>query len=292
MLGLSPENSLKPACVMNLSLADADLFFELVWSLQHYINQQRQIVPDVKTVEDYKELPLEDKMKVRQVLYDNPSLIDDFVAENPAGFSKDQLALVKAWKSFVRGDFYIERTLKKHAILIGSNDVVYGVLGLYEGLNEMIPKSRLPLLVRTVLLPFKGKIVYDGLFESRNIIFGGGIKGELKQIYLIAKEAGQIIENLDEAPRTPAEAAAAKTSISKDASKELSPLLNDLAAQAKSLRGGKGQPAFNGPIFSLIKASLELGQLAVDNPDDAQQMMKALGKTDRKSTRLNSSHYS
>ena len=80
--------------------------------------------------------------------------------------------------------------------------------------------------------------------ESRNIIFGGGIKGELKQVYLIAKESGQIIENLDEAPRSPAAAAAAKTSISKKASQELSPLLNDLVEQAKSLRGGKGTTGF------------------------------------------------
>ena len=57
--------------------------------------------------------------------------------------------------------------------------------------------------------------------------------------------------------------------------------MNDLVEQAKSLRGGKGQPAFNGPIFSLIKASLELGQLAVDEPENAEQLMKALSKTER-----------
>ena len=266
---------------MKLSLADADLFFELMWSLQHYVNQQRKIIPSVATVEAYKDLPLEEKMKVRQALYSHPELIDSFVTENPSGFSNPDLALVSAWKGFLQGDFYIERTLKKYAIFIDSNDVVYGVLGLYEGLDEIIPKSRLPLFVRTVLLPFKGKIVYDGLFESRNIIFGGGIKSELKQVYLIAKESGHIVENLDEAPRTAATAAAAKTSISKKASQDLSPLLEELSTKAKSLRGGKGQPAFNGPIFSLIKASLELGQLAVDNPEDAQQLMKVLSKTER-----------
>ena len=181
-----------------------------MWSLQYYINQQRKIIPAVKSIEAYKKLPLEDKMKVRQTFYRDPTLIDSFVADNPSNFSQEKLALVEAWKGFVEGDFYIERILKKYAIFIGPHDVVYGVLGLYQGLDKMVHKSRLPILIRTVLLSFKGKIIYDGLFESRNIIFGGGIKGELKQVYLIAKESGQIIENLDEAPRSPAAAAAAK----------------------------------------------------------------------------------
>jgi hypothetical protein len=37
-------------------------------------------------------------------------------------------------------------------------------------------------MVKAVLLPFNGQIVYDGLFQSRNIIFGGGIKSDLKQL--------------------------------------------------------------------------------------------------------------
>lgn len=48
--------------------------------------------------------------------------------------------------------------------------------------------------------------------------------------------------------------------------------------KAKSLRGGKGQSAFNGPIFSLIKASLELGLVAVEQPENQQQLMKSLSK--------------
>lgn len=265
---------------MKLSLTDADLFFELMWGLQHYVNQQLNLVPSVESVEAYKLLPLEEKIKVRQALYQTPAMIDSFIADNPLGLSQEKLSLVSAWKRFIEGDFYIERTLKRYAVFIDAEkDIVYGVLGLYEGLDEMIHKSRLPCLVKTVLLPFKGHIVYDGLLQGSNILFGSGIKGDLKQVYLIAKEAGHIIENLDEKPLAPATAAKAK--IAKETSEEFGALLNDLASQAKSLRGGKGQPIFNGPIFSLIKASLELGQAAVETPEDKQQLMKALSKTER-----------
>jgi hypothetical protein len=180
----------------------------------------------------------------------------------------------------VEGEFYIERTLKKYAVFIGPDDVVYGVLGLYEGLNEIFPKNRLPLLVRAVLLPFQGKIVYDGLFHGANIFFGGGIKEELKQVYLLAKESGLMVEDLlAEKPASSAisseEKAAFKTN------QEFSALLQEMARQAKSLRGGKGQPAFNGPIFSLIKASLELGLIAVEQPENHAQLMKSLDKVER-----------
>jgi hypothetical protein len=264
---------------MKLSPADADHFFKLMWGLQNYVNQQLQLIPSVGSVDDYAALPVDEKMPVRQALYRNPKLIDQFVTDNPLGLSNEELALVAAWSRFVEGEFYIERNLKKYTIFIDSNDVVYGVLGLHDDLNEMIHKSRLPYLVRAVLLPFKGKIVYDGLLQGSNIIFGGGIKDELKQIYLLAKEAGLVIENLDHAPTVPA--TAAKAQVAANTSQAFSEILRDMAAQAKSLRGGKGQPAFNSPIFSLLKACVELGQTAVDKPENAQQLLKALSKTER-----------
>ncbi len=265
---------------MKLSPAEADRFFKLTWGLHHYVNQQRQLIPSVNSVEDYANLPLEEKLPVREALYANPELFDSFVTDNPLGFSDEELAIVSTWKHFVEGEFYIERTLKKYAIFIGPNDVVYGVLGLYEGLNEMFPKNRLPLLVRAVLLPFQGKIVYDGLFQGANIFFGGGIKEELKEVYLLAKESGLIVEDLLAEKPTKSAIAAKKKAAAKTNS-EFTELLQAMTEQAKALRGGKGQPAFNGPIFSLIKASLELGLTAVEQPENQQQLMKSLDKIER-----------
>lgn len=37
---------------MNLSQEDADLFFKLMWDLQFYVNQQRQILTNVKSIEE------------------------------------------------------------------------------------------------------------------------------------------------------------------------------------------------------------------------------------------------
>jgi hypothetical protein len=37
---------------MKLSTEDADLFYKLMWRLQFYVNRQRQILPNVASLED------------------------------------------------------------------------------------------------------------------------------------------------------------------------------------------------------------------------------------------------
>lgn len=48
----------------------------------------------------------------------------------------------------------------------------------------------------TVLLPFKDRIVYDGLLSGYNISFGGGIKRMLNDSYRRAKERQGIVTSL------------------------------------------------------------------------------------------------
>jgi hypothetical protein len=57
---------------MKLSMQEADLFFELMWALQFFVNQRLNILSSVETVTAYKELPTEEKLKVRDALYKNP----------------------------------------------------------------------------------------------------------------------------------------------------------------------------------------------------------------------------
>lgn len=182
---------------MKLSVADADLFFKLMWSLQHYVNDQRHIFANVGSVEEYLRLPQSDKIQVRDALWEHPELIDAYVDENPDGFSENQRDMVRKWKRFVAGTFQIVRLLKKHAIFIGKDSKVYGVLALDDRLDAMLLGRPLPIMVHAVLLPFKGKIVYDGLLRCYNVHFGGGVRAALKEEYLAAKKQGRIITTLE-----------------------------------------------------------------------------------------------
>jgi hypothetical protein len=55
---------------------------------------------------------------------------------------------------------------------------------------------QLPFLCKTILLPFKGQIIYDGLLSGYNITFGSGIRRRLKDSYNDAKKRQGIITSL------------------------------------------------------------------------------------------------
>ena len=94
---------------MKLTTQDADLFFKLMWSLQSYVNLKLIIHPKIIMVEEYQKLPSSEKLSVRNALYDNIELIDEYLKDNPQNFSEEELEIVKSWKKFQRGDFFIER---------------------------------------------------------------------------------------------------------------------------------------------------------------------------------------
>lgn len=255
---------------MNLSQADADLFYDLMSQLHCYVNQQAKLLPKIKNFKAYYEnSSTEDKLKVRDYLFSHSDFIEKFVQENPNKLDPEYLAIVAGWRNFIQGDFFVERLLKRYSIFIDSEENVYGVLGLLEGLYETIDKRRLPLRVQAILLPFKGKIIYDGFFRWYNIYFGSGIKSSLKQTYLIAKDNNAIIETLE-----PQNKAAKSSAKQPKHDQDWSPLLNELTNKAKKLRGGSGQPAAYSPIFSLVRASLELAQLVTIDQPDIDQLLK------------------
>lgn len=260
---------------MKLSSQDAELFFKLMWPLQVFVNRKRHLISDVKTVDDYQNRSMKDKLLVRDALYDHPELIEAFIRENPDHLSGDELNIIAQWRHFIRGDFYIERFLKKYAVFIMSNDRVYGVLGLHESLQEIIPPAALPTPVKAVLLPFKDVIVYDGLLQGYNVIIGSGIAGELKESYMAAKQADRIITSL--ATENGSTSKKKTTRSNRNLEKELSKLL----ASADRLRGGGGQPAIYSPVFGLVRASLALAQEAVQDPENVDALWQSFEKAHR-----------
>lgn len=233
---------------MKLSKQEAELYYELMWALQYFVNQKLNLLPSIDTLEDYVIYPTEEKFKVREALFKDKKWFDLFVQENPQQFSEDNLSVIKKWQNFIKGEFYIERFLKKQAIFIAQDNRVFGVCGINDGFDEMIHPSNLPLLVRTVLLPFEGRIIYDGLFESYSVMFGSGIRGDLKETYLSAKQKNRIIESFDEPTKT--------RPVKAQLLKNWEPDIAGLLEKTRQLKAGSDYPATYGSSFSLVKASL------------------------------------
>ena len=256
---------------MKLSPADVTLFYKLMWPLQFYVNQKLNILPNIDSVEAYaKDYDSEARLPVRNALYEKAELIDAFVGENPADLTGDELAIVWRWKSFVAGDFYIERFLKQGAIVINTGEParVYLVLGLRDSLEDMFEYyQQPPILVKTVLLPFKGQIIYDGLFQPYSIFFGGGIKGNLKEIYMAAKQNQRIIATLE-----PDRQAKEHEKARRKPSADWRPEVDELVKAANKLKGD--QLPIQSEAFSLLKASALLAQAVTHNPDDLTTLWK------------------
>lgn len=245
-----------------------------MWPLQHYVCGKSGVVPDVDSLEDFKALGSDKKFLVRESLFDNPHLIDEFVAENPAGLGEEQLSVARGWKHFVKGDFYMERFLKNYAIFIQSKRV-YAVFGIHNSFDEIFPKSYLPMLVKATLLPIRDKIIYDGFLNPYNLSFGNEAKSQLQEIYRTAKQNRKIIFSL---PGTGQVSPAGPEPVQPvDWSREL----QQLTAISRTLKGGAGQPAINAVVFGLVKSSIAFTKKALSSPSDIDGLFTDLDKVEK-----------
>jgi len=248
-----------------LSPADAGLFFRLLWALQSYANRRLGLLPGITSPEQYARVPSEEKLAVRQALWDQPDLLEAFVAGNPARLSPEDLQITQSWQRRVSGNFYILRFLKRQAIFLsaGQDARLYGVLGLYDDLAAVMLGQPLPIMVKAVLLPFKGRIIYDGLLQPYPVTFGSGIRGELNEVYQRAKQQDAIVEALE--PEAPARPPAKRPK-----RRDWRPLLDSVVATTEQLR--QADTAVQTRAFGVLKASARLAQAAARDPDDLDEL--------------------
>lgn len=181
---------------MRLSAENVDLYYKLMNALLYFTNIKLSILENLQTPEDIRRIPLDEKVRLREALWKNADLIDAFTAENPFHFSDEEIEIVRGWKHFVQGRFVLLSHQKKYTVFFDEkNQLGFGVLALTDDFQEMLG-PRLPILVDTVLLPFKGEIIYDGLLSSYNLFFGRGIRERLKAAYQEAKAKHGIVTSL------------------------------------------------------------------------------------------------
>ena len=183
---------------MLLETQDVELFFRLHRTLMYFVNQRLHVIPvTITTPEEFASLSPELRVKVRDALNANLDLIESFVDENPAHLSGDELDIIRSWRHLVTGRFYVFRELKKYTVFLSATNpaIAYGVLALSQPFEDFFG-PHLPVMTQTVLLPFKGVIVYDGLMSRYNISFGPGIRRNLNEDYKETKARLGIVTSL------------------------------------------------------------------------------------------------
>lgn len=199
---------------MLLEPHNLELFFRLHKVLMFFVNERLGVLPEKPaTPEDFAAISPQLQIKVRDAWLADRELLDQFVAENPARLPDDELDIVRSWRHCVKGTFYIFRELTNYTVFLASNEqsVAYGVLALATPFEDLIG-PRLPVMVQAVLLPFQGKIVYDGLMTSYRITFGAGIRRSLNESFKEAKLRYGIVTSLpiSDTPKPPPKAPKAK----------------------------------------------------------------------------------
>src|SRR5438128_5154820 len=182
---------------MRLPPEETERFYRIWFALLHYINTQLQLVPAFPATPGVEEVSTEVTMQLRDALWANDALREQFITDNPAQLSAEDLALVASWQYRVAGAFFIYRSLQKYTIFLSSTTPAhaYGVLGLVSTIEETVPLP-LPVYTQAVLLPFEHSIIYDSLLTSYNVMFGPGIRQDLQEMYRNIQEREGIITSL------------------------------------------------------------------------------------------------
>jgi hypothetical protein len=187
----------------HIPFEEGKLFYKLYAALCSYANGKLKLVPgDFSEPDQFTSLPPETRVTVRDAVFAQPELIDQFVQENPSQLTAAELTIVAGWKHAVIGTFCVFRYLQPHAVFLKTEAPVkaYGVLALANSFEEVVGPY-LPVMVKCVLLPINGRIIYDGLMARYNVSFGAGIRRSMNEDYKQAKETYGIITSLPESSR-------------------------------------------------------------------------------------------
>ena len=175
---------------MILAEQDAALFYRAWDALLVWVNERRKVVPPFPLPTPGHPIAPELVAKIRDVLWADDGLREQFLAEGAAGLGAAERALIDSWKHRASAKFVIYSHMKKHSIFM--SDAVYGVRGIFTPLEVMFPF--LPIFAEAVLLPFQDVIITDGLLTTppMQMTFGGGIRRMFKNQYSTARDAGQV----------------------------------------------------------------------------------------------------
>jgi hypothetical protein len=173
-------------------------FYETWFGLIAFVNERERVV-NIEIKPEYPNAVSEIVVhKVREVLWEKPEIIDEYISE--IQLPQETIEILNLWgKNHKKGMFIILEYQADYAVVIASNeqgeDRLYGIKGISNSIANTL-RRELPALFETVLLPFKGKIIYDSFFYPMEIGFADGAKAAFQEMYDKAKKHG-IITSLE-----------------------------------------------------------------------------------------------
>lgn len=183
---------------MKLSKEDGQLFYKLWLPLLDYVNRKYRINRGMKKMGGEKKLDSAAAKQIADRLWDDVSVIDEYLAEYADDMPEDHKNIIHSWKCRVKGTFILERHLKSGSIFISMEDErVYKVCGIVSSWEEMFPCIPVPIVLEAVFIPYRDVLISDGLVIPYNVAIGPSMAKQLKALYMTAKKNGTLITHLD-----------------------------------------------------------------------------------------------
>jgi len=167
------------------------LFYETFYKLLDFVNQKYKIFnmrikPIYPAYHDETQLH-----KIREKLWENPKVIGEFM-NSTGSLSPEETFLLQSWeKNHVKGRFFLMKYEPEYAVFMrmeeGFPQTLYAVKGMTTSIAEVMQR-RLPVMLETVLLPFKDKIIYDSYMGSHPVGFGEGLRKALEDDFNAAEK--------------------------------------------------------------------------------------------------------
>lgn len=181
---------------MTLSDKDAKLFYKLWLPLLDYVNETCKVNRNIKDMAKGENLNPQEVKEIANVLWDDVSLIDQYLIGVGKGISDENKEIICSWKRRIQGRFVMERHLKKGTIFVAEDSKVYQVQGIVSSWEEMFWGAPMPLLIEATFMPFRDVIISDGLVIPYNVVIGKNMVLQFKDIYMDAKKRGALIKKL------------------------------------------------------------------------------------------------
>ena len=183
-----------------LSDVEIELFYRLYFGMPTFANRKHGAAPSIDILNSPNGVNPADVQKIRDALWADPVTVDEYLAQKDLVMPTNERVIIEGWrKGFMHDKFMVIKQLANYAVFMYSNGKkkgLYGVTGLTTPIDEIFPKQVLPIMTKTTLLPFLGRIISDGVYISYNVTFGPGIRGNFLDEYREIKERYGITTSL------------------------------------------------------------------------------------------------
>jgi len=181
---------------MVLRPEDTKLFFDNWLGLLSYVNNKHKIVENFGQPKKPIETKPETVLKIKEKLWQDVSIIDEYI-DSVWDLPKENIQILKGWKKGMPGKYLIIKHLQKHSVFLQeTKGILYGVYGITDPIAKMIHSSHLPIMVETVLMPFKEVIIYDSIFRTYNVSLGSNFRKHFNSMYAEIKKKKGVITSL------------------------------------------------------------------------------------------------